>query len=169
MTPAIPLVPTGNTRHDSLLAQRQPVIYPLTIYYESACPLCHAEMQNLMLRNTGGLLRFADVSAPDFSDIPAGTAMADLLGLVHARTADGRVLRGVGVFQLAYQAVGLGWVSSAMRLPVLGRMIEAAYPVLARHRHRIPRRLVSLLFEGALRRAAKRAARAHCGTTSCSL
>ena len=27
-------------------------VYPLTLYYESACPLCKAEMQNLMLRNT---------------------------------------------------------------------------------------------------------------------
>jgi predicted DCC family thiol-disulfide oxidoreductase YuxK len=169
MTATVPLMLTGNTRHDSFLAHRQPMTYPLTIYYESACPLCNAEIQNLMLRNTGGLLWFADVSAPDFSDFPAGTTLADLLALVHGRTADGRVLRGVEVFRLAYQAAGLGWVSSALRLPVLGRMIEAAYPVLARHRHRLPRRLVGLLFEGALRRAAERAAQANCSNTRCSL
>jgi predicted DCC family thiol-disulfide oxidoreductase YuxK len=169
MTTTIPLMPSGNTRHDSFLANRGPAIYPLTIYYESACPLCHAEMHRLMLRNTGGLLWFADISAPDFGDIPAGTTMQDLLDLIHARTADGRVIKGVEVFRLAYDAVGLKGISYAIRLPVLGPLAEWAYPLLARNRHHIPRRLVALLFEGALRRAAERAARAHCRTTSCSL
>jgi predicted DCC family thiol-disulfide oxidoreductase YuxK len=169
MTTAIPRVPTGNTRHDSFLAQRQPATYPLTLYYESACPLCNAEMTNLMLRNTEGHLRFADVSAPEFNDVPVGTTMQDLLALIHARTADGRVIKGVEVFRLAYQAVGLKGISSAIRLPVLGRLAEWAYPLLARNRHRIPRRLVGLLFEGAARRAAERAARARCDSGTCSL
>ena len=169
MTGNTSLAPTGNTRHDSFLAQRQPATYPLTLYYESACPLCNAEMSNLMLRNTEGQLRFTDVSAPAFNDVPAGTTMQDLLDLIHARTADGRVIKGVEVFRLAYGAVGLKGISSAIRLPVLGPLAEWAYPLLARNRHRIPRRLVALLFEGALRRAAERAARAHCRTTSCSL
>ena len=107
----------GNTRYDSFKAGMDPAIYPLTLYYESACPLCNAEMSNLMLRNAGDHLRFVDVSAPDFSELPAGTTMQDLLELIHARRADGRVIKGVEVFRLAYQAVGLGWVSAAMRWP----------------------------------------------------
>lgn len=158
----------GNTRYDCFKAGLIPAIYPLTLYYESACPLCNAEMTNLMLRNTEGQLRFVDVSAPGFTDLPAGTAMHDLLDLIHARTAGGRVIKGVEVFRLAYQAVGLGWVSFAIRLPVLGRLADWSYPLLARNRHRIPRRLVSLLFEGAVRRAAERSARMRCDEESCS-
>lgn len=169
MTHPIPLTATGNTRHDSFLAHRQPATYPLTLYYESACPLCNAEMTNLMLRNTEGLLCFTDVSAPAFNDVPAGTTKQDLLDLIHARTVDGRVIKGVEVFRLAYDAVGLKGISSAMRLPVLGRLAEWVYPLLARNRHRIPRRLVGLLFEGAARRAAERAARARCDSGTCSL
>ena len=158
---------TGNSRYDSFKATMDPAIYPLTLYYESACPLCNAEMSNLMLRNTEGHLRFADVSAPGFADLPAGATMQDLLALIHARTADGRVLKGVEVFRLAYEAVGLGWVSGAMRLPLLRPLAEWAYPVLARNRHRIPRGLVRLMFEGAVRRAAERSAAARCDATSC--
>jgi predicted DCC family thiol-disulfide oxidoreductase YuxK len=157
----------GNTRYDSLKADMDPAIYPLTLYYESACPLCNAEMSNLMLRNTEGHLRFADVSAPDFADLPAGTTMPDLLELIHARRADGRVIKGVEVFRLAYEAVGLGWVSTAMRWPLLRPLAERAYPVLARNRHRIPRGLVRLIFEGAVRRAAQRSAAARCDSASC--
>ena len=38
--------------------------YPVTLYYDSACPLCDTEMHNLMLRNQAGQLRFEDVQAP---------------------------------------------------------------------------------------------------------
>jgi predicted DCC family thiol-disulfide oxidoreductase YuxK len=169
MTAANDFNTSGNTRYDCFKAGLAPATYPLTLYYESACPLCNAEMTNLMLRNTEGRLRFADVSAPEFNDIPAGTTMQDLLDLIHARTADGRVIKGVEVFRLAYEAVGLKGISSAIRLPVLGPLAEWAYPLLARNRHRIPRRLVGLLFEGAARRAAERAARARCDSGTCPL
>ena len=159
----------GNMRHAQFKATRpQAGIYPLTLYYESACPLCNAEMSNLMLRNQGGLLRFADVSAPGFYDVPEGTTMQDLLALIHAKTADGRVIQGVLVFELAYRAVGLGRISAALRLPVLRPLADWGYPILARNRHRIPRRLVSLLFEGTVRRAAERAASARCDAGTCS-
>lgn len=169
MTTANDFTTLGNTRYDCFKAGLAPATYPLTLYYESGCPLCNAEMTNLMLRNTEGRLRFADVSAPEFNDLPAGTSMQDLLELIHARTADGRVIKGVEVFRLAYEAVGLKGISSAIRLPVLGLLVEWAYPVLARNRHRIPRRLVGLLFEGAVRRAAERSARARCDSGTCSL
>lgn len=142
--------------------------YPMTIYYESACPLCNAEMSNLMLRNTRGLLRFEDVSAPGFNDMPTGTTMNDLLDLIHAQKADGSVIKGVEVFRMAYEAVGLGWVTAATRWPVIGPLADRVYPVLARNRHRLPRPLVALLFETAARRAAERAAeRGRCTQDTC--
>ena len=168
MTASYPANSIGNTRYDCFKAGMDPSIYPLTLYYESACPLCNAEMSNLMLRNTEGHLRFVDVSAPDFSELPEGTTMEDLLELIHARTADGRVIKGVEVFRLAYQVVGLGWVSAAMRWPLLRPLAERGYPVLARNRHRIPRGLVRLMFEGAVRRAAERSAAARCDAASCA-
>ena len=145
-------------------------LYPLTLYYDGACPLCRAEMHNLMLRNTAGLLAFVDVSAPGFDSPPPGTSLTDLLDLIHARRADGEVLRGVEVFRLAYAAVGLPWVGRLTRLPGLRTLSEALYPVVARNRHRLPRRLVVSLFETGWRRAAERAAQqAHCRDGRCDL
>ena len=137
-------------------------IYPLTLYYESACALCNGEMTNLMLRNTEGKLRFVDVSAPGFRSPPPGTTADDLLELIHAQKADGSVVRGVEVFRLAYRAVGLDWVVAPTRWPLLGRLADKLYPVIARNRHRLPRGLTHLLFETATRRAAERAASRRC-------
>ncbi|WCM94628.1 DUF393 domain-containing protein [Acidovorax sp. NCPPB 2350] len=136
-----------------------PARYPLTLYYDSRCPLCMTEMGNLMRRDRAGLLRFADIWAPDFAGPPPGTTQQDLLTLIHAQDADGRVLRGVEVFRRAYEAVGMGWVTAATRWPVLGPLADRLYPVLARNRYRLPRWLVSGLFE----RASQRAARQRCG------
>jgi len=146
----------------------QDAIYPLTLYYESACALCDSEMRNLMLRNQAGLLRFIDVSAPGFDAAPPGCSKQDLLRLMHAQRADGTVIRGVAVFRLAYAAVGLPWVSRALSAPLLRPLSEALYPWVARHRHRCPRWISRLLFGRALRRAAEQAARrAHCTADSC--
>ena len=140
--------------------------YPLTLYYEAACPLCNAEMNNLMLRNTAGLLRFVDVSAPDFKVLPPGTTQADLMALMHGLTADGRVLRGVEVFRLAYSAVGIPQVASITSLPLIAPMSERLYALIARNRHRLPRRLIHAMFETSLRRAAERASRTHCSSAT---
>lgn len=145
-------------------------IYPLTLYYESACPLCDAEMRNLMLRNRAGLLRFVDISAPGFTACPPGTDLAALMDLIHAQRADGQVIRGVEVFRLAYSAAGLPWVARLSRLPLLRGLCERGYPILARNRHRLPRGLVRLLFETSLRRAAERGAREHhCRDGRCAM
>jgi predicted DCC family thiol-disulfide oxidoreductase YuxK len=137
-------------------------IYPLTLYYESACALCNGEMTNLRLRNTEGLLRFVDVSDPAFDTPPPGTRKEDLLASMHGLKADGSVIRGVEVFRLAYAAVGLPGVTRALELPVVGPLAERLYPWIARHRHRVPRWVTHLLFETAIRRAAERAAVRRC-------
>lgn len=144
--------------------------YPLTIYYDASCPLCNGEMRNLMLRNADGLLQFVDASPADFTSPLTGIAREDLMNLLHARKANGEVVKGVEVFRLAYTAVGLGWVTAPTSWPVLHWLADKAYPLLARNRHRIPRWLVATLFEGATRRAAERAAQhARCQDKTCQL
>lgn len=143
-------------------------IYPMTIFYDASCPLCNAEMHNLMLRNTEDLLQFVDASEAGFESPLQGVTQADLMNLIHARCADGRVVKGVEVFRLAYGAVGMGWLTAPTAWPVLKQMADRAYPWVVRHRYRFPRWLVHALFEGPTRRAAERAAsRARCNGSQC--
>lgn len=143
--------------------------YPLTIYYDGSCPLCNAEISNLKLRNQQGLLVFVDASATPNVSALEGVSYADLMRIIHAQTAHGQVVNGVAVFRLAYDAVGLGWVTRPTTWPVLGQVADWIYPKLAANRNRIPRRLVSSLFEGITRRAAEQAAKqAQCNDKHCS-
>jgi len=129
-------------------------IYPLTLYYDSHCPLCLAEMQNLMLRNEQGKLIFTDIHAADFIP-PTGYSQKTLLERIHAKQADGQIIHSLEVFRRAYEAVGLGWVTSFTRWPLLGRFLDSFYPIFARHRHRIPKFISQGIFNYAARRALK--------------
>jgi len=130
-------------------------IYPLTIYYDSHCPLCKAEMDNLMLRNEEHKLVFADIWAEGFS-LPQGYSAQDLQTRLHARQANGALIHSLAVFQRAYEAVGLGWVTAFLRWPLIGPFMNWFYPIFARHRHRIPRWISQGIFHYAARRALKK-------------
>lgn len=110
-------------------------IYPLTLLYDGACPVCTLEMDNLKARNADNLLRFIDISVPGFDASPYGASIAEMNALIHARRADGTLVIGVEVFRLAYGAVGLGrWVAPT-GWPLLKPLFDAAYAVFARHRY----------------------------------
>jgi predicted DCC family thiol-disulfide oxidoreductase YuxK len=150
-------------------------IYPLTLYFESACPLCDAEMSALRARDQHGRLHFVDISAPDFA-APEGTTLPALLAAIHGRRADGNWARGMEAMRLAYAAIGLGWLVAPTRWPVLRPAADRAYAWFARHRHAMPRWFVrakaGVLTVGAPRELAQaaRAAAAHarCTDSTCS-
>jgi len=130
--------------------------YPLTLLYEEACPLCKLEVDNLKARNSAGLLRFVDISAPGFDPVPYGVPLADMLEAIHGVKGDGNIVRGVEVFRLAYAAVGLGWITRPTGWPLLKPLFDRAYVHLARNRHNLSEKFAWLLFGIAARRAERR-------------
>lgn len=144
--------------------------YPLTLYYDASCPLCNAEMRNLMLRNDAGRLAFVDASENSFESPVFGIDRAQMMAAMHGVWADGNVSVGVEAIHEAYLAVGLGHITSFTQWPVVGSALKALYPVFARHRQRVPRWLVQVLFEGPIRRSAEAAhARMNCTNSGCDM
>lgn len=123
--------------------------YPLTLLYDASCPVCSLEMDHLRARNQQGLLVFIDIHAAGFDPAPFGATLADMNAEIHARRADGEVIRGVQVLRLAYEAVGLGWVLRPTAWWPLRALSEEGYRLFARHRMRISRHAAPLI--GAVR------------------
>lgn len=143
-------------------------LYPLTLYYDGGCPLCLAEMHNLMLRNHEGRLHFVDI-ASETQQVPAGADRAAMMRLLHGQTPDGRWLIGVDVFIAMYEAVGLSWVARALGWRWLRPLADSCYPYVARNRQRLPRWLAQVVFGRTLRRAALRAASSPCADGACDI
>ncbi|MEO8153954.1 MAG: DUF393 domain-containing protein [Rhizobacter sp.] len=114
-------------------------IYPLTLLYDAGCPVCALEMDHLRSLNAEGRLVFIDIGVAGFDPSAYGATLAEMNAEIHARRADGEVIRGVQVLRLAYDAVGLGWVLRPTAWPPLRAMSDAGYRLFAKHRRTISR------------------------------
>ncbi|MEM7167254.1 MAG: DUF393 domain-containing protein [Planctomycetota bacterium] len=108
----------------------------MQVYYDGDCPLCRREIDWLAKRNRKAMLTFVDIAGADFDAALVGKSHEELMGQLHARTADGQWLVGVEVFRRMYSAVGLGFLTSWTRLPIARWVADRAYALFARNRLR---------------------------------
>jgi len=139
------------------------VRYPLTLYYDAACPVCALEMDHLRARDTHGRLVLIDIAEPGFDAAAHGATLQAMDAQIHARHADGRWSIGVEALRFAYDAVGLGWLWRPTGWPLLEPLADHAYRLFARHRRAISGRAAPLI--DAIR--ARRAAAAVCRMQAC--
>ncbi|MFM8899347.1 MAG: thiol-disulfide oxidoreductase DCC family protein [Burkholderiales bacterium] len=112
-------------------------VYPLTLLYDAACPVCSLEMDHLRQRDTAGRLVFVNINEPGFDPRRYGATLAEMNAVIHGVQPDGSLLHGVEVLRLAYAAVGLGWVMRPTGWPLLRPAFDLGYRLFARHRMRI--------------------------------
>jgi len=143
--------------------------YPLTLFYDAACPVCSLEMDHLRERDAARRLVFVDIGAPGFDAAAHGVTLQAMNAEIHAKLPDGSMLKGVEVLRLAYEAVGLGWVLRASAWPLLRPAFDVAYRKFARHRIAISNAaapLIRSLRELRARRALRRMR--ECGAGACA-
>jgi predicted DCC family thiol-disulfide oxidoreductase YuxK len=141
--------------------------FPLTLLYDGQCPVCNLEMDNLKARNAEGLLKFVDISQPQFDPTPYGATLVQMNALIHAQRPDGSLVVGVEVFRLAYGAVGLGHITAPTAWPLFKPAVDAAYAVFARNRYGFSRIATPLITRITAYRASQRAR--QCTATTCSV
>lgn len=150
------------------------VVWPLTIFYDAACPLCREEMHALKACDVHERLRLRDASAAGFADRrcdAAGLAVADLMRMIHAVDGAGRWYRGVAVFELAYGAAGLTSIERWFANRTLRPLWDRLYPWIARYRQPLSALRLNRAYGAWVRRAARRAQqRAHaCRDAHCEI
>jgi len=105
----------------------------IKLLYDGECPFCLREVNFLKQRDAGkGLIKFVDITDDNYQPQNHGgidfeTAMARIHGVL----PDGRVVKDLEVFRRAYQAVGMGWVYAATKLPIIGAIAHGIYGVWA--------------------------------------
>ena len=145
-------------------------IYPLTLFYDAACPVCSLEMDHLREASRDGRLRFVDISQPGFDASAHGGSAAAMDAEIHGLCADGTMLRGVEVLRLAYGAAGLGWVLRPTGWGPLRPLFDAGYRIFARHRRPISRAAAPLIDAVRAARARRQAARMRdCAGGACGI
>ena len=112
--------------------------YPLSIYYDSSCPLCNQEMIRLKILDQENNLNLIDCSGSNFIAPESAPSKDKMMQLMHVQTADGLWVIGVPAFRLIYAGVGFKFVADWLDRPYIKRLMTHAYPLIAKNRHRIP-------------------------------
>ena len=147
------------------------IAFPLTVFFDGACPICQDEIALLKQYDTNANLRFEDCSSPHYtppSDAPEGVTREAMMTLIHGRDAQGQWLVGAPVFAGAYAGCGfpeLAWLWGSPRLQPLWRVV---YPRVARNRKLLSKLGASHALSWVLSRLSARAiARARKATCAC--
>jgi predicted DCC family thiol-disulfide oxidoreductase YuxK len=110
----------------------------IRILFDAECPLCAREGWLLERLDRGrGRIELEDISAPDFDPGRYGLTLAEVEARLHGVLPDGRLVDGVEVLAMAYEAVGLGWLAAPARWPGVRWLLDRAYAWFARNRLRL--------------------------------
>ena len=102
--------------------------WKVNMLYDSECPLCMHEVRFLQKRDKKNLVKFTDICALDYDHESNGhVTYEEGMKKIHAVLSDGTVVKGLKVFEKVYGAVGLGWVYSFSKFPLLFRFGERVY------------------------------------------
>jgi len=112
---------------------------PLTIFFDSQCPLCVDEMRRLKQRDHKQDIHLVDLydeaALEHYPNIDAQHASR----ILHAITDDGTLLLGLDVTHKAWQLVGLGYLTAPLRWPLIKPIADYCYLGFAKHRYTISR------------------------------
>lgn len=112
----------------------------LTLFYDSYCPLCAQEMDELRRldsRSQNPRLAFEDIHADDFQSRYPEIDPVAADRILHARYDDGRMIYGLDVTHQAWRLVGKKRWLALLRWPVLRWFADMGYRFFARNRYGI--------------------------------
>lgn len=117
-----------------------PYTMKLTLFFDSYCPLCVTEMnelQRLDSLNPKPLLLLEDIHAEDFQERYPDIDPVAADRVLHARYEDGSMIYGLDVTHQAWQLVGKQRWLAVLRWPIIRWFADLGYRFFARHRYAI--------------------------------
>jgi len=118
------------------MSQNNQVNWQIKLLYDGECPLCLREVNFLQKRDAGrGLVKFVDIAADDYNPRDnSGVDFETAMGRIHGVLPDGTVIKNVEVFRRVYETLGIGWMYSITKLPLLGKIADVIYGIWADYR-----------------------------------
>ena len=127
----MPSLPTQSP--DFLETFTQSPSWKIKLLYDGECPLCLREVNFLTKRDAGrGLVAFVDIAEENYNPQEnGGVSYEDAMGRIHAVLLDGTIVKNLEVFRRVYETLGIGWVYSVTKLPVIGLIVDSLYGIWA--------------------------------------
>ncbi|MGH2488097.1 MAG: thiol-disulfide oxidoreductase DCC family protein [Candidatus Limnocylindria bacterium] len=114
---------------------------PLTVAYDGECTLCRSaarRLEKLDRHDRLTLVPFQELETR--GRVIRGPRPGELAGALHVFRPDGSsVSGGHAVLEVASAVPSLRPIAALGRLPIVNRLVEPLYRLIARHRHRLSR------------------------------
>lgn len=108
----------------------------VTVLYDSLCPVCRKEVAFLRFAGRRNGLNLVDIAADGFKPEDFGLTMEQCVGSLRGLDSEGRALEGMDTIRAMYQGVGLGWLMSWTKIPLLSWFCDRGYAIFAHYRPR---------------------------------
>lgn len=107
--------------------------WKIKLLYDGKCPLCLREVNFLKKRDAGrGLVVFVDIADDNYTpEDNGGVSFEAAMGRIHAVLPDGTIIKNVEVFRRVYEILGLGWVYTVTKLPIINSLVDFLYGIWA--------------------------------------
>ena len=109
----------------------------LTVFYDSFCPLCSAEINQLKAYDRDNNILFEDIHAPDFVKRYPYIDQVEANRILHGQLSNGDMIYGLDVTYQAWKSVGKHRWLAILRWPGIKLLADISYRFFARHRNRI--------------------------------
>ena len=104
--------------------------------YDGDCDMCTQLRSTLRDRDGGqGRLKFVNIASVTYNPRDnEGITYEDAMETIHAIKRDGTIVTGPAALKELYRVVGWGWIAEVMALPIVDKIVDAFYKVLAKYR-----------------------------------
>ncbi len=97
----------------------------ITVWFDSACPLCSREIRLMRALDWRSRIDFVDIYSPDAA---CPIEPAQLLARFHAQEKAGALVSGAEAFALMWRQIPLFWpLGQIARIPLVLGLLERAY------------------------------------------
>jgi len=104
--------------------------------YDGDCDMCNQLMNTLKDRDGGqGRIKFVNIASVTYNPRDnEGVTYEEAMETIHAIKRDGHIYFGPEALKELYKAVGWGWIADLMALPIVDKVVDIFYKILAKYR-----------------------------------
>ena len=118
--------------------------FPITVFYDGACSICAAEIEQYQRQDQAGRLILVNISAPDFRPEQYGIELQAFMYELHVFDQTGTIYKGIEAFWAIWQAFPAstlyGVLGTLINLPLIKPLARLGYCGFARIRRYLPKR-----------------------------
>jgi len=110
------------------------------VFYDGDCPLCTVVARWYLTATGADNLEFVNIASPEFNAAARGLDPLAVQRVIHARTPEGRVVRGLdALIAIWLELPDYRWRARLARIPGIHFLLAAGYRLVAANRHWLKR------------------------------